>query len=199
MGGHIDDDGMSHRLSSLDATFLELEDADEAAHMHIGAVMVFEASREGAPPLDLLRTEIAHRLESLPRYRSKLSGPHVGPLRRPAWEPDPAFAIEEHVRRAALPLPGAEEELMDWCAEFWSTRLDRSRPLWETVLLEGLDGGRWALATKTHHALVDGIAAADAAQLLLDASRVGSRRLKSGLPAAVDDAERNGLAERLGE
>lgn len=199
MRAHTDDADMSQRLTSLDATFLELEDADESAHMHIGAVMVFEATRDGAPSLDQLRTEIAHRLELLPRYRSKLTGPHVGPLRRPAWEPDPAFTIEEHVRRAALPAPGGEDELMEWCAEFWSARLERSRPLWEAVLLEGLEGGRWALATKTHHALVDGIGAADAAQLLLDVSRAGSRRLTSGLPAAVDDAQRDGLAERLGD
>ena len=184
MGGRTDDDGMSQRLSSLDATFLELEDADEAAHMHIGAVLVFEAPPDGIPSLDQLRTEIALRLELLPRYRSKLTGPHVGPLRRPAWEPDPAFAIEEHVRRAALPAPGGEQELMDWCAEFWSARLDRSRPLWETVLVEGLEGGRWALATKTHHALVDGVGAADAGQLLLDVSRAGSRRRTSGQPVA---------------
>ena len=119
MRGHIDDEGMSQRLTILDATFLELEDADESAHMHIGAVMVFEATRDGAPSLDQLRTEIAQRLELLPRYRSKLTRPHVGPLRRPGWEPDPTFAVEEHVRRAALPAPGGEHELMDWCAEFW--------------------------------------------------------------------------------
>ena len=199
MRGHIDDDGMSQQLSSLDATFLELEDADEAAHMHIGAVMVFEAPPDGIPSLDRLRTEIALRLELLPRYRSKLTGPHVGPLRRPGWEPDPAFAIEEHVRRAALPAPGGEQELMDWCAEFWSARLDRSRPLWETVLVEGLEGGRWALATKTHHALVDGVGAADAGQLLLDVSRAGSRRRTAGQPVASHDAERDGIAEHLGD
>ena len=199
MGGHIDDEGMSQQLSSLDATFLELEDADEAAHMHIGAVMIFEAPRDGIPSLARLRTEIALRLELLPRYRSKLTGPHVGPLRRPGWEPDPAFAIEEHVRRAALPSPGGEQELMDWCAEFWSARLDRSRPLWETVLVEGLEGGRWALATKTHHALVDGVGAADAGQLLLDVSRAGSRRRTAGQPVASHDAERDGIAEHLGD
>jgi len=60
---------------------------------------------------------------------------------------------------------------MDWCPEYWSTRLDRSRPLWETVLVEGLQGGRWALATKTHHALVDGVGSVDVTELLLDSSR----------------------------
>jgi WS/DGAT/MGAT family acyltransferase len=198
MGGRIDDEGMSHRLSSLDATFLELEDADEAAHMHIGAVMIFEAARDGIPSLDELRAEIARRLVLLPRYRSKLTGPHVGPLRRPGWEPDPEFAIEEHVSRAALPAPGGEQELMDWCAEFWSARLDRSRPLWESVLVEGLEGGRWALATKTHHALVDGVGAADAGQLLLDVSRAGSRRRTTKPAVAAHDADRDGVVEHLG-
>ena len=199
MRRHIDDSGMQQRLSSLDATFLELEDADEAAHMHIGAVMVFEARPEGPPALDRLRTEIERRSGLLPRYRSRLTGLHVGPLRRPAWEPDPEFAIEEHVRRAALPAPGGEAELMEWCGEFWSVRLDRSRPLWETVLVEGLEGGRWALATKTHHALVDGVGAADVAQLLLDTSRAGSRRRTSEHPAPRDEAEPDGLAARLGD
>ena len=199
MAGHIDDQGMSQRLSSLDATFLELEDADDAAHMHIGAVMVFEARAEGPPALDQLQTEIERRTCLLPRYRSRLTEPHVVALRRPAWEPEPAFAIEEHVRRAALPAPGGEQELMEWCAEFWSARLDRSRPLWETVLLEGLDGARWALATKTHHAIVDGVGAADAGQLLLDVSRTGSRRRSSGQPLDADEADRDGVAEHLGD
>ena len=190
---------MSERLSSLDATFLELEDADLAAHMHIGAVMVFEARAEGPPTLDLLRAEIESRSGQLPLYRSRLTEPRVAALRRPAWEPDPRFAIEEHVRRAALPAPGGERELMEWCGEYWSERLDRSRPLWEAVLLEGLEGGRWALATKTHHALVDGVGAADAGQLLLDVSRTGSHRRAPAEPEPDSDAERRGLAGQLGD
>ena len=199
MGCRIDDEGMSQRLTSLDATFLELEDADEAAHMHIGAVLVFEATPDGIPSLDQLRTEIALRLVLLPRYRSKLTGPHVGPLRRPAWEPDPAFAIEEHVRagRAARSRrrTGAHglvcRVLVGAPGSFPTT--------WETVLVEGLEGGRWALATKTHHALVDGVGAADAGQLLLDVSRAGSRRRTSGQPVAADAAARDGVAEHLGD
>ena len=74
-----------------------------------------------------------------------------------------------HVRRAALPSPGGEAELEDWAAEFWSHRLERTRPLWEMVLLEGLEGGRWALVTKTHHCMVDGVGSVDVAHLLLDA------------------------------
>jgi len=190
---------MSLRLSSLDAAFLELEDSHEAAHMHIGAVLVFEAHTDAPPPLARLRAEIEGRLDALPRYRSQLTATHVGPLRRPAWEPDPDFAIADHVRRAALPAPGDEEDLMDWCGEYSSSRLDRSRPLWEVVLLEGLEGGRWALATKTHHALADGVASVGATQLLLDASRPGSRQPTTHSPDDGDGDARAGLADRLGD
>jgi diacylglycerol O-acyltransferase len=189
---------MNLRLSSLDAAFLELEDSHEAAHMHIGAVLVFEARTEGPPALTELRQEIEGRIHALPRYRSRLTATHVGPLRRPAWEPDPEFAIADHVRRAALPAPGGEAELMDWCGEYWSSRLDRSRPLWEVVLLEGLAGGRWALATKTHHALADGVASVGATQLLLDASRAGSQHSPPS-PGDAEDGFGAGLADRLGD
>jgi WS/DGAT/MGAT family acyltransferase len=190
---------MSLRLSSLDAAFLELEDAQEAAHMHIGAVLVFEARPEGPPSLARLRAEIEGRIHALPRYRSRLTAAHVAPLRRPAWEPDPDFAIDRHVRRAALPAPGGEEELVEWCGEYWSSRLDRTRPLWEVVLLEGLEGDRWALATKTHHALVDGIASVGATELLLDASRRGSRRPAAPGPDAGEHGPGRTFADRLGD
>jgi diacylglycerol O-acyltransferase len=188
---------MSLRLSSLDAAFLELEDAQEAAHMHIGSVLVFEQRPQGVPALEELRDEIEHRIHALPRYRSRLTSVHVGPLRRPSWEPDPEFAIADHVHRAALPAPGGERELTEWCGDYWSLRLDRSRPLWDIVLLEGLEDGRWALATKTHHALADGIASVGATKLLLDASRAGSRP-SAAAAAEDDDGERTWLAERLG-
>lgn len=169
--------------------------------MHIGAVMVFEARPEGPPPLERLQREIERRIQMLPRYRSRLTSQRAGPLRRPSWEPDPAFAIGEHVRRAALPAPGGATELMDWCGEYWSTRLDRSRPLWETVLLEDLDGGGWGLATKTHHALVDGVGSVDVTQLLLDSSRAGSpgRTIAESVSSNRADADGDGLADRLGD
>jgi diacylglycerol O-acyltransferase / wax synthase len=196
------------RLSPFDATFLELEEADEAAHMHIGAVMVFE-SRPGTPPSPRrLRKHLEARLGALPRYRCQLSEPHTGGLRRPAWEPDPDFRIEEHVRHAALPAPGGDAELLEWAGDYWSQRLDRQRPLWDAVLLEGLESGRWAVATKTHHALVDGIGSVDVGHLLLDASRRPRRSgatldaeeqgeppsLASRLPGAVVSGIRSGLA-----
>ncbi|HET8820649.1 MAG TPA: wax ester/triacylglycerol synthase family O-acyltransferase [Thermoleophilaceae bacterium] len=190
---------MSDRLGSLDAAFLELEDAQEAAHMHIGAVMVFEGRPGGPPSLTRLREEIEHRMHLLPRYAARLSSAHVPPLRRPTWEPDPSFAVAEHVRRAGLPAPGGERELMDWCGEYWSMRLDRSRPLWELVLLEGLEGGRWALATKTHHAMVDGVASVGATQVLLDRSRAGSHMPPTSAPPPGERAAGQRLARRLGD
>jgi diacylglycerol O-acyltransferase / wax synthase len=173
-------DVMTDRLSALDATFLELEQADASAHMHIGAVLVFAPRPDGSvPTLDDIRHRLALRLDALPRYRQRLSEPKVGGLRWPAWEPDPAFALDHHVRRAALPGAGSAPDLLDWAGDFYAHRLDRSRPLWEIVLLEGLADGRWALCTKTHHCMVDGIGAIDAGLVLLDAT-----------PDAADAADR---------
>jgi diacylglycerol O-acyltransferase / wax synthase len=160
---------MASRLTALDATFLELEQADASAHMHIGAVLVFGPAPGGDPPsLDAIRERLSARLDALPRFRERLSHPQVGGGRFPCWEADEAFDLAHHVRRAALPAPGGTSELLEWAGEFYSHRLDRARPLWELVLLEGLPDGRWALATKTHHALVDGVGSVDAASVLLD-------------------------------
>jgi diacylglycerol O-acyltransferase / wax synthase len=184
------------RLTALDATFLELEEADEAAHMHIGGVMVFEP-RPGTPPsLRRLCTHLEDRLGALPRYRCRLSEPHTGGLRWPSWEPDPGFQVEDHVRHAALPAPGGDAELLAWAGDYWSQRLDRSRPLWDTVLLEGLEGGRWALATKTHHALVDGVGSVDVGHVLLDASRRARPKLAPPIDAEEKEEPRS-LARRV--
>jgi diacylglycerol O-acyltransferase / wax synthase len=164
-------------LSPLDATFLELEDADVTAHMHIGGLLVFDPLPGGRiPTLARVRRHLERRLDALPRYRQRLSRRTTGGLRWPAWEPDDRFDIAAHVTRAALPKPGGERELLDWAADFWSHRLDRGRPLWRAVLLEGLAGGRWALATKTHHCLVDGVGSIDAGSVLLDAEPRPARR-----------------------
>ncbi|HEX6389501.1 MAG TPA: wax ester/triacylglycerol synthase family O-acyltransferase [Solirubrobacteraceae bacterium] len=157
-------------LTPLDATFLELEEADESAHMHIGAVLVFDAAPDGIPSLDRLCAQLDERLPALPRYRQRLSTPHTGGLSWPSWVDDARFDVADHVRHAALPAPGGRAELCEWAADFWSHRLDRRVPLWEVALVEGLEDGRWALVTKTHHCLVDGIGSLDAGYLLLDAS-----------------------------
>ena len=162
---------MSEHVSPLDATFLELEEADPSAHMHIGGVMIFvPLPGGGAPSIEAVRDLLQERLSAMPRYHQRLSEPTTGGLTWPSWTRDEGFDIDRHVRRAALPAPGGEAELTEWAAEFWSHRLERARPLWEMVLLEGLEGDRWALASKTHHCMVDGVGSIDVAHLLLDAT-----------------------------
>ncbi|MGZ8512327.1 MAG: wax ester/triacylglycerol synthase domain-containing protein, partial [Candidatus Limnocylindria bacterium] len=181
---------MSDHLTPLDATFLELEEADSSAHMHIGAVMVFEATENGPPLIGELRSQIEDRVDLLPYYRSRLSHEHTGGLSWPHWEDDPDFAIENHVRRAALPAPGGRRELVEWAGEYWSSRLERDCPLWDVVLLEGLADGQWALCTKTHHALVDGIGSIDVVHLLLDATREAVPVRHRHRPPAVHEDHR---------
>jgi diacylglycerol O-acyltransferase len=153
------------RLTSIDATFLHQE--GPASHMHIGAVLVFE----GPPPAfeDYLR-HVAGRLHLVPRYRQKLATPPFQ-TGRPLWIDDPDFNLEYHVRHTALPEPGGEEQLFLLAARIASQRLDRARPLWESWLVEGLEGDRFALIFKTHHSLVDGVSGVDLATVLLDLER----------------------------
>ena len=178
---------MADQLTPLDATFLELEEADPSAHMHIGAVMVFEATDAGPPSIDELRDQIEERVDRLPHYRSRLSQEHTGGLHWPSWKTHPEFAIEDHVRRAALPAPGGRRELVEWAAQYWSIPLERQRPLWDVVLVEALEEGRWALCTKTHHALVDGIGSVDVAHLILDGQREPAAAKHTRRPPAAPD------------
>jgi diacylglycerol O-acyltransferase / wax synthase len=157
------------RLSSIDASFLHQE--GPASHMHIGGVLVFE----GPPPefTDFL-DHVRGRLHLVPRYRQKLTTP---PLEtgRPLWVDDPDFNLEYHVRHTALPSPGTEEQLFLLAGRIASQPLDRSKPLWENWLIEGLEGDRFALISKTHHALVDGVSGVDLASVLLDLERSPQR------------------------
>jgi WS/DGAT/MGAT family acyltransferase len=139
--------------------------------MHIGAVMVFDpVPGGGAPAIEAVRELLLERLSTMPRFRQRLSTPTTGGLTWPDWVEDETFAIASHVWRAALPAPGGAAELNDWAAEFWSHRLERTKALWEMVLLEGLEDGRWALVSKTHHCMVDGVGSVDVAHLMLDAT-----------------------------
>jgi diacylglycerol O-acyltransferase / wax synthase len=153
------------RLTSIDASFLHQE--GRASHMHIGGVLIFEGP---APDLDDFIDHVRGRLHLVPRYRQKLATP---PLEagRPLWVDDPDFNIEYHVRHTALPPPGTEEQLFLLASRIASQQLDRSKPLWENWLVEGLDGDRFALISKTHHALVDGISGVDLASVLFDLER----------------------------
>jgi len=132
--------------------------------MHIGGVLVFE----GPPPdFNDYLDHVRGRLHLVPRYRQKLSTP---PLEtgRPLWVDDPDFNLEYHVRHTALPAPGTEEQLLLLAARIASQPLDRDKPLWENWIVEGLEGDRFALISKTHHSLVDGISGVDLATVLLD-------------------------------
>ena len=158
---------MTEHVSVLDGTFLELEEADESAHMHIGGLLTFDGA---APDIESVRQLVLARLGGLPRYRQRLSQAHTGGLSWPSWVDDPHFDIANHVTRAALPAPGGDAEVTEWAAAWWSQRLDRRRPLWEIAVLEGISGDRWGLVTKTHHCMADGVTAMDVGALMLDTS-----------------------------
>jgi diacylglycerol O-acyltransferase len=151
------------RLTGLDASFLHLE--DEAAHMHVAAVMTFEGS---PPPHEEVVEGIRSRLHLVPRYRQKLAFVPLG-QGRPRWVDDPHFNLNYHVRHTALPEPGTEDQLKRLAGRVFSQRLDRDKPLWEMWVVEGLDGGgRFAVLSKTHHALVDGVSGIDIMSILFD-------------------------------
>ncbi len=161
---------MTDHLTPLDASFLELEEADPSSHMHVGWAMLFDPlPGGGAPSLEDLQRLLEARLSHLPRFRRRLSETHTGGLSWPDWVDDDAFDIATHVRRAALPEPGGRAELLDWLGDFYSHRLERNHPMWKMVLLEGLEEGRWAIAVKIHHCLVDGISGVSVTGLILDA------------------------------
>ncbi len=155
----------SDRLSALDASFLHLEDAG-SAHMHVASVLLFE----GDPPrYDDLVEALESRLHLVPRYRQRLAEVPLG-QGRPVWVDDPHFNVRYHLRHTALPAPGNEAQLKNLAGRLFGQRLDRHRPLWETWLVEGLEGDRFAVLTKTHHALVDGVSGVDIATVLFDVS-----------------------------
>ena len=150
------------RLSVLDTSFLSQE--DRTSHMHVGGMMVFDG-----PPVDYeeLLEHIGCRLHLVPRYRQKLAEPRLQ-MGRPLWVDDPCFNLGYHVRHTALPAPGGVEELRALLGRIFSQRLDRSKPLWELWLVEGLQANGFALISKTHHALIDGMSGVDIMTLLFD-------------------------------
>src|SRR6185295_5380329 len=164
----------------LDASFLHLE--NESAHMHVAGVSIFEGE---APSYDEFLSHIENRLSLVPRFRQKL---RFVPFSqgRPVWIDDPHFNLRYHVRATALPPPGSEQQLKNLASRVFAQQLDRTKPLWEIWLVEGLthvDGAaggngdappeeaerpRFAILSKTHHALVDGVAGVDITSVLFD-------------------------------
>jgi len=157
---------VSDRLSSLDVSFLYLEES--TTPMHVGGVSVFELP-EGGFDYDRLVSLIKRRIAFVPRYRQRIRWV-PGRIASPIWVDDENFDVTYHVRRSALPKPGTDAQLRDLAARIMSRPLDRGRPLWEMYLVEGLSDGRFALLTKTHHAMVDGVSAVDIGQVILDAT-----------------------------
>lgn len=181
-------------LSGADVSSLYAEQGP--IHVHVGGTAIFS----GDPPaIDELRAHVDRRLNLIPRFRRRVR--HVpGRVTRPVWEDDPDFDLARHVRHLALPRPGSDEQLRELVGQIMSEPLDQSRPLWQIYLIEGLERGRFAAVSKTHHALVDGVAAVDVGAVILDPDPEGT---DLGLPeepwaparARTDDVIRAQLSE----
>jgi WS/DGAT/MGAT family acyltransferase len=154
------------RLNPLDAAFIDAEDADPHTSMAIASIAVFEGP---APTHEEVLAYLAGRLPLVPRYRQKLR-PVPFRLGRPVWVDDPDFDLRYHVRRTALPAPGGDQQLADLMARVMSQRLDRDHPLWEYWFVEGLAEGHWALISKVHHCMVDGVSGTDLYRVIFDFS-----------------------------
>jgi diacylglycerol O-acyltransferase / wax synthase len=161
------------RMDTLDAEFLHLEDG--IAHMHIGAACLFA---DPPPSFDEIAGMIAAKLHLIPRYRQRVRSVPLE-LGRPLWVDDPHFNLAYHLRHTALPAPGDDATFCRLMGRIMSQPLDRDRPLWETWLVEGLEGGHWALVPKVHHCMVDGIAGVELLRVMLD--------LKADTKAAVPE------------
>jgi diacylglycerol O-acyltransferase len=150
------------RMSPLDASFLHLE--GPVSPMHIGSVAVFEGP---APPAAELEAMVAGKLPAVPRYRQKVRFVPLD-LGRPLWVDDPHFNLGYHVRHTALPSPGGDDELRNLVGRVMSQQLDRTKPLWEMWMVEGMEDGHWAIVSKVHHCMVDGVSGTDLLAVVLD-------------------------------
>ncbi len=159
--------------------------------MHMASIGIFEGpplhDADGNLRIDDIRGLIASRLELVPKLRQRASQGLLGEA-PPAWVDDPDFDLAEHMRVRRLPPPGTEVELRKLCAELMAIPLERTRPLWELIFVEGLTGGRVALVEKLHHSMADGLAASELATVLLDLSPVPPQPGKGAPPWAPDIA-----------
>ena len=178
---------MVTRLSASDASFYHLEDT--STPMYVGTLSILRKPRNGLSYETLLAT-VERRLPQIPRYRQKVREVTLG-LARPVWVDDRDFDITYHIRRSALPSPGSDAQLHELIARLGSRPLDKSRPLWEMYLIEGLARNRIAIYTKSHQALVNGMTALEIGHVIADrtqkppssARTSGSRRVS---PATVN-------------
>lgn len=155
-------------LTYLDASFLALE--TRTSHMHVAAVVMFEAAglaREGGGiDIDRIRAHIESKLQYIPRYRQRLA--YVPFNRHPCWIDDDDFHLDYHVRHTSLPRPGSDEQLKRLAGRIMSQQLDRTKPLWELWIVEGLQDDRFAIIAKIHHCMIDGVAGVDLTTILLN-------------------------------
>lgn len=155
------------RLTALDASFVDIEDVN--VHMHVAAALLFEpgarADAHGGVDMERLRAYVESRLHFIPRYRQRLA--YIPFERHPVWVDDDRFNLFYHVRHSSLPRPGSERQLKRLCGRILSQKLDLTKPLWEIWVVEGLEGGRFALITKVHHCMVDGISGVDLITVML--------------------------------
>ena len=178
------------QLTGLDATFLYLE--TPSLHMHVSMAAIFDPSTvPGGYSFDKLRDLVSSRLELAPIFRRRLVEVPFR-LGHPYWVDDPTFDIEYHIRRGAVPAPGGVEELAQFVGDVCSRQLDRTKPLWEMYIVEGLRGGQIAVVTKIHHCTIDGVSGAELLSQLFD--------LEPEPPArpAPDDASRCRRTPSLG-
>ncbi|MGI9557069.1 MAG: WS/DGAT/MGAT family O-acyltransferase [Solirubrobacterales bacterium] len=152
------------RLTGLDASFLDFERG--GAHMHVASTLIF---RGATPSYEDFVDHVASRLHLVPRFRQKLRFVPLG-QGRPVWVDDPELNLEYHLRHTALPAPGTDDQLRVLGSRIMSQRLDRSKPLWELWLVDGLADDRFAIIGKSHHALVDGVSGIDITTVLFDAA-----------------------------
>ncbi len=156
------------RLSSFDANFLYLE--TPTAHMHVGSLAIYDPSTSPEPwGIDRVRRLYAERIHLVPQFRRRLAEIPLH-LDHPRWVDDPEFDLGWHIRHIAVPAPGGPAELASLAGELMATPLDRSRPLWECWVIEGVTGGRFAILSKAHHALMDGMAGVQMTATMFDLS-----------------------------
>ena len=155
-------------MSPIDSSFLHVENG--ITPMHIGGVSIFAGP---PPPFEDLRAMVAGKLGLVPRYRQKVRFVPLA-VGSPAWIDDPHFSLDYHLRHTAVPAPGTEAQLRQMAGRVFSQHLDRSKPLWELWMVEGLQEGRWALLSKVHHCMVDGVAATDLMSVMFSDSTAPS-------------------------
>jgi diacylglycerol O-acyltransferase / wax synthase len=170
-------------MSPIDSSFLHIE--NDVTPMHIGGVSLFEGP---PPPFAELKAMVAGKLDLVPRYRQKVRFVPLA-VGSPAWIDDPHFSLDYHVRHTAIPAPGTEQQLRQMASRVFSQHLDRNKPLWELWSVEGLEDGRWALLSKVHHCMVDGVAATDLMSVMFSDTIGGEARREWAPPPEPSSVE----------